>query len=144
MGEPDTPANGPRVRVYALIRQIDRLLVVEYPGHDALPGGTVRAGEPVEQALRRTLLDQLGATIAELDFCAVVEHGTSVPGEPSTSEMVFLCDVTLADADVVIDSAQSHRWASEKEISALRPQAVRDGRIAGTLSVEHPWRAWTP
>jgi 8-oxo-dGTP diphosphatase len=144
MSEPDTPAVGPRLRVYALVGQNDRLLLVEYPGHDGLPGGAVRAGEPVDQALRRTLLDQLGVTIAELDFCAVVEHGTNEPGETPASEIVVLFDVTLTDADRLIDSAQPHRWANEHELSALRPQAVRDGLVAGTLSAEHPWRAWTP
>lgn len=144
MSEPDTATNGPRVLVYALVGQNDRLLVVEYPGHDALPGGAVHAGEPVEQALRRTLLNHLGATIAELDFCAVVEHGTGESGEPPASAVAVLFDVTLADPGPLIDSAQPHRWADEHELAGLRPQAVRDGLIAGTLSAEHPWRAWTP
>ncbi|RSM35898.1 ADP-ribose pyrophosphatase [Amycolatopsis balhimycina DSM 5908] len=141
MSEPDTQAIGPRVRVHALIGRDDHLLLVEHAGHDALPGGDVRAGEPVEQALRRALHDQLGATIAELDFCTVVEHGT---GEPSASEIAFLFDVTLTDAGLLTDSAQPHRWANDQELSALQPQAVRDGLSTGTLSAEHPWRAWTP
>jgi 8-oxo-dGTP diphosphatase len=144
MSEPDTPATGPRVRVYALIGQNDHLLLIEYPGHDALPGGAVRTGEPIEQALRRTLLDQLGMTVSALDFCAVVEHGTTESGEPSTSEVAFLFDVTLTNPDLLNDSAQPHRWADERELSALRPQAVRDELIVGTLSAEHPWRAWAP
>ncbi|RBM18682.1 NUDIX domain-containing protein [Prauserella sp. PE36] len=144
MSEPNTPAPGPRVGVYALIGQNDRLLLIGYPGHDALPGGPVRAGEPVEQALRRSLLDQLGATIAELDFCVAVEHGPSEAGEPSASEVAFLFDVTLTNPDLLNDAAQPHRWADEHDLSALHPQAVRDELIAGTLSAERPWRAWTP
>ncbi|MEC3974909.1 NUDIX hydrolase [Amycolatopsis sp. H20-H5] len=144
MSELDTPATGPRVRAYALIGQNDRLLLIEYPDHDELPGGAVRAGEPVEQALRRSLFDQLGATIAELDFCTVVEHGTSKPGVPPTSEVTFLFDVTLTAPDLTAESSpQPHRWADEHELSPLRPHAVRDELIAGTLSAEHPWRAWT-
>jgi ADP-ribose pyrophosphatase YjhB (NUDIX family) len=144
MSEPDTQTSGPHVRAYALIGQNDRLLLIEYPGHDALPGGAVRAGEPVEQALRRTLLDQLGVTVSELDFCAVVEHGCAESDEPSTSEVTFLFDVTLTAPDPLNDSTQPHRWADEHELSALRPYAVRDELIVGTLSAEHPWRAWTP
>ncbi|MFF0146978.1 8-oxo-dGTP diphosphatase [Amycolatopsis sulphurea] len=145
MSEPDTPADdGPRVRVYALIGHNDRLLLVKYPGHDALPGGAVRAGEPIEQALHRTLLDQLGVTITELDFCTVVEHGSSEPGEPSAAGIAFLFDVTLTDADVLVDSALPHRWAGDDELSALRPEEVRAGLIAGTLSTDRPWQTWAP
>lgn len=146
MSEPGSPPVAPRVGVYALIgRDDDRLLLVEHSDHDTLPGGGVRAGEPVEEALRRTLLDQFGATISDLDFCAVVEHGDNEPGQPPASEIAFLFDVTLTNRDLVDESSpQPHRWAAEHEVTSLRPQAVRDELIARTLTGETPWRAWTP
>jgi 8-oxo-dGTP diphosphatase len=144
MSEPASPT-APDVGVYALIGRDERILLVEYPEHDALPGGAVRTGEPVQHALGRTLFDQLGATVAALDFCAVVEYDTTEPGHPATSELAFLFDVTLTESDRLNESAsQPHRWASEHELATLQPQAVRDALIAGTLSVEKPWRTWTP
>jgi 8-oxo-dGTP diphosphatase len=59
--------------------------------------------------------------------------------------LAFLFDVTLTESDRLDEPApRPHRWASERELTALQPQAVRDALIAGTLSVEKPWRAWTP
>jgi ADP-ribose pyrophosphatase YjhB (NUDIX family) len=145
MSEPTSPPATTRVMVYALIGQDERLLLVESPEHDALPGGAVHTGKPVEHVLRETLVDQLGTTVAALDFCAVVEYDTTQPGHPATSELAFLFDVTLTNSDRLDKSAaQPHRWATERELTALQPRAVRDALIAGRLAVERPWRAWTP
>ena len=145
MSEPGNPTATPRVVVYALIGRDARLLLVEHPDHMALPGDAVRTGEPVEAALCRAVLDQFGATIAALDFCAVVEHDTTQEGHSATSEVAFLFDVTLVDRDRLDESApHPHRWAGEHQLSDLEPQAVRDALIAGTLSAENPWQAWTP
>ncbi|HEX3648558.1 MAG TPA: NUDIX domain-containing protein, partial [Pseudonocardiaceae bacterium] len=46
----------PSVGVYALIGRAERLLLIKRPDYSILPGGAVRTGEPVEQALRRTVL----------------------------------------------------------------------------------------
>lgn len=135
---------GPGVGAYALIGQGERLLVIQHADHDALPGGLVRAGEPVEQALRRVLLDQLGVTIAFLDFCTAVECGITVPGGPPSSEVALLFDVTLTDLAFTGSMASSHRWVESDHLTALRPVTVRNELIAGTLTVEHPWKAWTP
>lgn len=145
MSESGNPTATPSVGVYALIGRDDRLLLVEHPDHAALPGDAARTGEPVEQALRRAVLDQLGATIAAMDFCAVIEHDTTRQGHPATSELAVLFDVTLTDRDRLDESApHPHRWAGENELSDLEPQEVRDALIAGTLTDENPWQAWTP
>lgn len=143
MSDRAKPSAVPRVGVYALIGQHDRLLLLEYPEHDVLPGGEVRAGQPVEQALRKTLRHQLGARIAELDFCAVVEHDASESGQPPAFEVAFLFDVTLTNHDLRGDLLWPYRWAAEDELSPLRPQAIRDALIAG-IPADNQWRAWTP
>ncbi|MFE3170090.1 NUDIX domain-containing protein [Amycolatopsis sp. NPDC059090] len=137
---------GPRVGAYALIgRGEDILFITDDTGAFVLPGGTVRDGEPVEHALRRTVRDQIEATITGLRFCSVVEHRT-VDGRPwSSSELAFLFDVTLADTDsIAARRPHTLRWAGEAEVALLRPAAIADGLAAGDLYADVPWRAWTP
>lgn len=135
---------GPRVGAYALIGHEDRLLIIEHPYHHSLPGGIVNMGESVEQALRRTLRDQLGAIVAQLDFCVVIEHPVVPPGQPPTSELAFLFDVTLTNHDHLAKPGPSYRWATNHELSLLRPEIIRTELVAGTLSVGPSWRGWTP
>lgn len=146
MSSDDSPVAGPRVGAYALIGHDDKLLLITADtGPDLLPGGTVANGEPVEHALRRRLLEQLGVTVADMDFYAVVEHNTATRDDSSASEVTFLFDVTLADPDRLAEHLPAvHRWAAESDLAALRPVAIRDGLIANSLSAENPWWAWTP
>ncbi|GAB3365953.1 hypothetical protein GCM10027360_32990 [Amycolatopsis echigonensis] len=110
-----------------------------------MPGGPVRDGEPVEQALRRTLRGQIDAAITGLDFCSVVEHEIDGGRHGSSSELAFLFDVTLADTDrITVHRPRTHRWAGEAEVSVLRPAAIAEVLAAGSLSADVPWRAWTP
>jgi ADP-ribose pyrophosphatase YjhB (NUDIX family) len=136
--------SSPDVGAYALIGQDERLLVIHHADHEVLPGGLVRAGEPVERALRRALLDQLGVAIVSLDFCCAVEHGTARQGEPHLSEVALLFDVTVTDLVFTGSMASSHRWVEIDHLSALRPVTVRNGLMAGTLTVDRPWKAWAP
>lgn len=137
---------GPRVGVYALIgRDHDLLFITDDTGTFVLPGGPVRDGEPVEQALRRTVRDQIEATITGLDFCSVVEHRTLGGWEGSYSALAFLFDVTLADTDhIAARRPHTYRWAGEASVALLRPAAIADALAAGDLSADIPWRAWTP
>lgn len=146
MSSDDNPVTGPRVGAYALVGHDDKLLLItDDTGPDRLPGGTVANGEPIEQALRRRLLDQLGAAVADMDFCAVVEHDTTTHDKSSASEVTFLFDVTLAGPGRLVEHVPTaHRWAAESDLAALRPEAIRDGLIANSLLPENPWWAWTP
>jgi 8-oxo-dGTP diphosphatase len=145
MSSDGSPVAGPRVGAHALIAHDDKLLLItDDTGPDLLPGGTVANGEPVEQTLRRWLLEQLGVTVADMDFCAVVENGTATPDHTSASEVTFLFDVTLADPERLTEHLPTvHRWAAESDLAELRPEAIRDGLITNSLSPENPWWAWT-
>jgi 8-oxo-dGTP diphosphatase len=146
MSSDDSPITGPRVGAYALIGHDDKLVLITNDiGPDLLPGGTVANGEPIEHALRRRLLEQLGVSAADVDFCAVIEHEITTRDDSSASEVIFLFDVTLPDPQRLAEHQPTvYRWAAESDLAALRPEVIRDGLIANSLSAESPWWAWTP
>lgn len=88
MDEFDTPL----VSAYALVGHDERLLVLTDRLHavHALPGGAVRAGEPIEHALRRMVRNQLDMTIAHLGFYGAIEHPVIELGHRPTSEVAIL------------------------------------------------------
>ncbi|GGN29226.1 hypothetical protein GCM10011609_86110 [Lentzea pudingi] len=139
-----SPALGPLVAVYGLVGHDERLLVVHDP--DAvtyrLPGGHVRAGGAVEDALLRTLRAQVDADVAHLTFYAVVElreHHTST--QPSVFELALLFDVTLADPGAVQVDHGDARWATDTDLRHLdlRPTAIADRLRTGAAAREQPW-----
>lgn len=139
-----SPALGPLVAVYGLVGHDDRLLVVR--DSDAityrLPGGIVRAGEAVEDALRRILREQVDAHAAHLDFCAAVELRDQHSGtEPTVFELALLFDATLTDPSAVRVDHGEARWATDIELGHLnvRPTALADRLRTGGPTCEKPW-----
>jgi ADP-ribose pyrophosphatase YjhB (NUDIX family) len=138
------PALGPLVAVYGLVGHDERLLVVRDPDATAyrLPGGLVRAGEAVEDALRRTLRAQVDACAAHLDFCAAVElqeqHANT---QPAVFELALLFDVTLTDPTAVPVGHGEARWATDTDLGYLdlRPSALADRLRSGGPTREQPW-----
>ena len=66
--------------VAGIIIRRDRFLAARrsqtmaFPGFWEFPGGKVEAGETVEQALRRELVEELGVTIGAASVWKVTEH----------------------------------------------------------------------
>lgn len=139
-----SPALGPLVAVYGLVGHDERLLVVRDPDATAyrLPGGLVRSGEAVEDALRRTLRAQVDACAAHLDFCAAVELREQYAGtQPTVFELALLFDVTLADPNAARSSGHELRWLTQANLRKieLRPAVIAERLRSDALTVERPW-----
>lgn len=144
---PGDDAPGPRVSAYALIGRHEQiLLIANDSGSHVLPGGPVRSGEPIEHALQRLMFDQLGTTVASMEFCSVIEHEVDrKSSQDSASEAAFLFDVILPDLSTISDRFPCmHWWANEPDLILLRPTAIRDAILTGNLSSNIPWWAWSP
>ncbi len=93
------------------------------------------------------MLDQLGAPLSSLEFCAVTEHGTADAGQRSASEVALLFDVTLTHPDQLAVSARSpYRWSDQQELSShtLWPEVVKDRLVHTTFPAGgNPWWPWS-
>ncbi|MFC5055462.1 NUDIX domain-containing protein [Saccharothrix xinjiangensis] len=139
-----SPVLGPLVGVYGLVGDCERLLAVRDSDVAAyrLPGGLVRVGETVENALRRTLREQVHSHVACLDFCAAVEvRAQHADIQPAVFELALLFDVTLTDPGALRAGHGEARWGTDSELSHLdlRPTALANWLRAGGLTGEHPW-----
>jgi 8-oxo-dGTP diphosphatase len=138
------PALGPLVAVYGLVGHDERLLLVRDRDASAfrLPGGRVRPGESVEDALRRSLREQTNVDVAYLDFCATVElRDHNSPDEPALYELALLFDVTLAGPEAAWASEHELRWLAEADLHQieLRPAVIAKRLRSDALTVERPW-----
>lgn len=74
------PRKHTEVAVGVLVRADGALLLSTrppgkaYEGYWEFPGGKIEAGETVEQALRRELIEELGVTIGPAEVWKVTEH----------------------------------------------------------------------
>lgn len=139
-----TPSLGPLVAVYGLVGRDERLLLVRDRDARAfrLPGGLVRPGEPVEDALRRTLREQVKAAACQLDFCAVVELcDHTAPSDWAVYELALVFDVTLDDPDAASSDEHELRWLTDTGLHRveLRPVGIAERLRSGALTNEQPW-----
>ena len=76
-----------------------------YPGYWEFPGGKIEAGESVEQALRRELIEELGVTIGPAEVWKVTEHDY-----PHALVRLHWCKVREWSGQFEMREGQSMAW----------------------------------
>ncbi|MBQ0928630.1 NUDIX domain-containing protein [Saccharopolyspora endophytica] len=132
----------PELIARALIRHNTRLLLVREKGKSwwFLPGGHREPGEVLEEALRRELLEELGADARLGSLRSVIEHSYTDNGAHHY-EVNFLFEVTLDDHDVI--SREDHLEFGWHDMDSL-PE-VRPGPVVHALSASlESGTSWYP
>jgi len=107
--QPTEPAERPTIRVGGFLEHGGRLLLVEQGRGDErywlLPGGGVRFGETLSEALRREIAEELGLRVAVGRLLAIVESISPEPAYPKhVIHLVF--EVSAApEADIIPQEA---------------------------------------
>ncbi|KKI14744.1 MULTISPECIES: NUDIX domain-containing protein [Comamonas] len=100
------------VAVGVLLRESDGALLISsrpagkpYAGYWEFPGGKLEAGESVEQALRRELIEELGVTIGQAHAWKVTEHDY-----PHALVRLHWCKVTEWTGEFEMREGQQMAW----------------------------------
>lgn len=145
--------DAPRVAVGAVVLDGDRVLLVKRgrpPGQGqwSLPGGLVRLGEGLEDALLREVEEECGLRVALLGVCGVVDrvvHDEPRPGGPGPAIRYhwvivdYAASVAGGELRAASDAADA-RWVPLAELSC---QATTAG-IADMVERAVRLRAATP
>jgi len=105
----EPPAERPTIRVGGFLQHLGRILVVKQGRGEErywlLPGGGVRFGETLSEALRREIDEELGLRVAVGRLLAIVESISPEPAYPKhVVHLVF--EVSAApEADIVPQEA---------------------------------------
>ena len=76
-----------------------------YAGYWEFPGGKIEAGESIEQALRRELIEELGVTIGPAEVWKVTEHDY-----PHALVRLHWCKVWQWTGEFEMREGQSMSW----------------------------------
>ncbi len=126
---PPAPAEKPTIRVGGFFALDDRVLMVEQ-GRGAqrywlLPGGGVRFGESLAQALVREVREELGLRVAVGALLAIVESISPEPAYPKHVVHLIFEMSAAREADVAPQEATvlGARFLTENELQAadVRP-----------------------
>ena len=108
---PAAPRKHTEVAVGVLLRADGALLLSTrppgkaYEGYWEFPGGKIEAGESVEQALRRELIEELGITIGPAQAWKVTEHNY-----PHALVRLHWCKVDQWTGEFEMREGQSMAW----------------------------------
>ena len=120
MAEPHLPAalvapTAPRLHTevaVGILQRADGALLLStrppgkaYEGYWEFPGGKIEAGESVEQALRRELVEELGVTIGPAQVWKVTEHDY-----PHALVRLHWCKVGQWTGDFEMREGQARAW----------------------------------
>lgn len=118
-----------QIAAVAVIVDNGHLLTLRLPGQSGtvLPGGKVRGGKRVEDALRVHLKNRLGVEVDELEFHALIERpvdlaqpvdlllvfdgrlrAPATPSPDADAEVVWIRWDTIAERDLVPASVRAH------------------------------------
>ena len=129
----------------AIIRSSDKILVVRQRGMAwyFLPGGHVEPGEPVETALLRELVEEIGVEGEVTRFAGVIEHGYT-RDDTAHHEINLVFEVQIASIDV--ESREDHlefEWLPIGDLgdTDVRPRALKDALLDGAVTTPI-WRSW--
>ena len=91
-----------------------------YEGYWEFPGGKLEAGETVEQALRRELLEELGITIGLVELWK-----TQMVDYPHALVRLHFCKVRQWEGELQMREAQSFAWQQlPVEVAPVLPGTV--------------------
>ena len=115
------------VAVGILIRRADDALLLStrpegkpYAGYWEFPGGKIEAGETVEEALRRELIEELGIAIESAEVWKVTEHDY-----PHALVRLHWCKVRDWTGDFEMREGQAMRWQQlPLEVTPVLPGAM--------------------
>jgi ADP-ribose pyrophosphatase YjhB (NUDIX family) len=122
---------GPRLRVSALLRWQDRILLCrqEKPGKEywLLPGGGVDGGESLTEALQRELAEELSIAADDLHFEGPIAVADSIapkwtPGEKHVVHIIFGVDLSnrsLEDVETRDAAVRGARLFSLDELEEI-------------------------
>ncbi|MEG8183962.1 DUF4916 domain-containing protein [Nocardia terpenica] len=130
----------------AIIRSGDRLLVARErtKPHVFLPGGHVKDGESVEDALVRELAEELGTTATVGNFIGAVEHRYSDDAAHTHHELNLIFAAEVSGEPHSQEEHLEFAWLPMDQVAAadLRPSALKEV-IVGDPSNGF-WRKSTP
>lgn len=133
-------ANELELLVRALIIKDRKILVCQTSGRDYyfLPGGHIEFGETMQDALRRELLEEMGARIIRAQFIGGIENLFEQDGEKK-HEVSFVFQVDI-DANEIMAKEEhiSFFWFTIDEFinGNFVPPALKDAIIAWTAEKE--------
>jgi len=129
--------NGMTQVVAAVIERVDRRLLIgqrrkedSSPLKWEFPGGKVRAGEALEAALARELLEELGVTLVKSRKIAEVRH--QYANYPEELQIHFFA-AAIAEAEVLPHTFERVEWVLPKELGSYHFLAA-NGRLIAELA----------